>query len=211
MRPWLLLTALALGCTQLDPSGDPTAPVAVQAATSSGGGTAPAPTEPQGDFDFEAEDAQAEDLADPDADDAPVEGDDLVALQAKMLGLSAPPAAPATPEPTPAAPAAVAPAMVAPAAPAPMWDPASQRPIKGSFGITVVDTRVDLQPPEARIILPNGERATLTPGDMVPQFGVVLLAVGRDAVQIATVSPEGYYATVTPQTVAVLSPVVPAP
>lgn len=182
---------LALGCVPVEPSGSPLTPVRVTPVERPAAAPA-APDAPQGDFDFEAEDREEEGPADAAAD--PLE------LQARLLGVpveSLRKPAPA-PEPAPAAPVAAGPA-------APVWDPTVPLP-DASFGIRILAVLLDIQPPRAVIGLPDGREQVVTPGAMLPTEGLVVLAIGRDAVQIAKVTPQGFYAKVETQTVRALYP-----
>lgn len=184
-----LLTLLA--CEPVPSSGRILEPVRV---TSHAPAAAPAaPTGSQGDFDFESEDRQANGE----------EGEqDPIALQARLLGLSPDQITrpPPTPEP---APAPAAPAV--PAVAAPIWDPS--RPLPDvQFGVRVLGVLLDLQPPRAIIGLPDGREQVVTPGAMLPAEGLVVLAIGRDAVQVARVTPSGFYARVDTETIRALYP-----
>jgi hypothetical protein len=141
---------------------------------------APAPAEPaapQGDFDFEAEDR-----LEPAVDAAP-EAFDPNELQAKATNIE-----PGPPDPT-----------------IPAWDPS--QPVPGtSFGIRLLAVILDVQPPRAVIGLPDGREQVVQPGAMVPEIGVVVLAIGRDAVQVAHVTPQGFYAKVDTETIRALYP-----
>jgi hypothetical protein len=102
-------------------------------------------------------------------------------------------------------PAVAPPALVAAAAAAPVWDPSVPIP-DVSFGIRVIAVVTDVQPPRAMIALPDGREQVVSPGAMLPEIGVVVLAIGRNAVQIARVTPNGFYARVDTDTIAVLAP-----
>lgn len=204
MRCWTILTVGLLGCQQVPSSGNLFKPATVAQAQ-----LAVQPTGPQGSFDFEEEDFQEGELADPEADDAPVSGDDALALQAKMLGIPVP----SRPAATPTAPSTPAPAVApsgAQAVPMPQWDGAAKAPVLGSFGLKVVSTHTEVQPPYANVILGDGTGLMVRPGDMIPEAKLIILAVGRDAVQVATVTPEGFYARVDTETLSVFYPVQPA-
>lgn len=186
---WLLALA---ACTPMEPSGRPFAPVVPPRAV----GPAPAPVVPrgpQGDgsaFDDERTDEPRADA--PDAD-TPVERgdpDDKLAAMARFARSAPAPAPAVAPLPTP---------------PAPVWDPSRPLP-EASFGVRVLAVLLDLQPPRAVLGLPDGREQVVTPGAMLPAEGLVVLAIGRDAVQIAHVTPQGYYARVETDTVVALAP-----
>lgn len=195
-----LCLALA-ACTSIPPSGHPFSPTsrAPTAAAPS------APLGPQGDgsaFGDERTDEAAEgseggsrrdEGADPTAADPGVSPDDTLAAMARFA--RTPPAA-GTGSP------AVAPL---PATPAPVWDPSRPLP-DASFGVRVLGVLLDLNPPRAVLGLPDGREQVVTPGAMLPAEGIVVLAIGRDAVQIARITPQGFYARVETDTVASLAP-----
>ncbi|MCB9689930.1 MAG: hypothetical protein H6738_25100 [Alphaproteobacteria bacterium] len=186
-----LLTLLA--CEPIPSSGRMLEPVRVTGPARAPA-AAPAPASgPQGDFDFESEDREG----------ASGEGEqDPIALQARLLGLSPDQVARPAPAPEPA-PAPTAPAL--PAVAAPIWDPS--RPLPDvQFGVRVLGVLLDLQPPRAIIGLPDGREQVVTPGAMLPAEGLVVLAIGRDAVQVARVTPSGFYARVDTETIRALYP-----
>ncbi len=211
----LFLTGGVSGCVQLEPSGHPLVPVPV-----SGSREAPAPPSepeiPQGSFDFEAEDRR----------DLPPGGvTDPVALQARMLGVplsevQAPSSSPASSPAATATTATTATAATAAAAAAattaaggapahrlasPVWDPT--KPLADtSFGVRVVATLLEIQPPRAVIALPDGSEQVVQPGTMLTEHSMVILAIGQDAVQIARILPRGFYAAVETETIRSLYP-----
>jgi hypothetical protein len=190
MRIWLLLAAAA--CTPVPPSGHPFTPVA--GAPAPAPAASPAPQGPQGDGTAFSDDRDDGDAAGGDGEERGAgDPDDKLAAMARFA--ATPPA------PAPAAPA-VAPL---PATPAPVWDPS--RPIPdASFGVRVLGVLLDLNPPRAVLGLPDGREQVVTPGAMLPTEGIVVLAIGRDAVQLAHVTPQGFYARVQTETVQALSP-----
>lgn len=191
MRGALMALVLLVGCDQVPP-GDPleaARPGARAVATSSGSGT--------GGFDFDGEDRKDE------QDQAPSDADPL-AIQAGLFGLDpdavkAP--APAT-EPAPA-PAATPVAAVAGGVPMPQWLPG--QPLDGTFGVRVISTLNDLQPPRAVIATANGQELVVQPGQMLPEHRMIVLAIGQGAVQLAHITPQGFYARVDTETIAALA------
>jgi len=108
---------------------------------------------------------------------------DLQALRAE-LGV--------TGEPPPADPAPPTPAMP-PAAPA-RWTPAS--PVAFGWGLRLVSTVDAASPPRAILGLPDGREEVVKAGDLLPDVGVVVLAVGQGVVQVGLVTAEGDHARV---------------
>ncbi|MCK6505702.1 hypothetical protein L6R53_20290 [Myxococcota bacterium] len=170
------------GCEPMAPSGNPFAPVKVQ-AVATGPAAAPAADPRFADFDEEPQSFSSEELAamaggtaaDPAA--APAAG-----------GADSAPAAPTTPAAPTAAQvgadlAVQAPAVINPAAPL-------------GWAVRLVSTVPMAQPPRAILGLPDGREVVVTPGAMVPEVGLVVLAIGAQSVQLARVQATGDHATV---------------
>lgn len=95
-----------------------------------------------------------------------------------------------------AAPAVVT-APVSPAgtaAPAPRWTPADA--VTLSWGLRLVTTIDDATPPRAILGLPDGSEEVVKAGDLMPDVGVIVLAVGDDVVQLGQVTAQGDHADV---------------
>ena len=191
----ILLTALA-ACETTQSTGRVFEPAVVSAPAAAAPAAATAPA-PQGGFDFEGEDR---------GPDEGGEGSDLdpVALHAGLFGADPGEFAPAPePEPAPApAPTPTPVAAIGPAMAAPVWEAGA--PLEGSWGVRLMATLHDVQPPRAVLSLSDGQELVVQPGQMLPEHKLVVLAVGRDAVQIARVTPQGYFAKVETETVASL-------
>jgi hypothetical protein len=193
----LIILALA-SCQPVANPGDPLQPVT--------GGTdvvqaTPTPLEgPQGDFDFDAEDRPVNELG--ATIDSESSEEELLALQARANGLD--PDELSAPEPAPApAPEPVAPAPLQAPAAVPAWDPT--QPISGgSWGIRLLATLHDVQPPRAVLGLPDGEEIVVQAGTFVEDHRLVVMAVGRDVVQVSRVTPQGFYARVETETLQAL-------
>ncbi len=200
----LFLTLLLAGCDPI-PAGDPFSPVKVTKPAAAAPVAAPAgpdgatPAEPvgttTGSFDFDGEDRKEDELVDGEID--PIEA------QAGLLGVDPD----SLTEPAPKAP--VVQTVAAPALPTPVWQ--TDQPLDGSFGLRVIATLHDVQPPRAVIATADGEELVVQPGQMLPRHRMVVLAVGRDAVQVAHVTPQGFYARVQTETIAALAPAASAP
>ena len=68
------------------------------------------------------------------------------------------------------------------------------------WGVRLVATLPAAQPPRAVLGLPTGAEVVVSPGSMVPEVGVVVIAVGRGTVDLALVTPEGDHARVEQRT-----------
>ena len=196
MRYVGILMVVLIGCNPVTPSGallepvhvDPiltAAPVAVE------DGDEAASVAVQDGFDFDADLAEEDAGANEDLTD--------IELQAKLLGVD--PSTLTKPEPAAAAPAA--PTVVVQAA-APMVDWNPEAPLEAAWGIRLISTLHDVQPPRAVIALPSGEEVVVQPGTMLPEARLVIIAVGKTAIQVARVTPQGFYAKIETETVASL-------
>lgn len=191
----LLLASSLGGCETIPSSGDPLAPVKVSAPTPAKPAPTPAPdaAEPADGFDFAGEDRTES--------EASSEELDPVALQARLLGVEVAerPAPPPAPGPLPV--------VQAPPAPAPIgeWDPAQPLP-DGSFSVRLLATLHDVHPPRAIIGMPDGTERVVQPGVILEAERLIVMAVGRDVIQLARVVPQGFYARVETQDVRALFP-----
>jgi hypothetical protein len=68
------------------------------------------------------------------------------------------------------------------------------------WGVRLVATLPAAQPPRAVLGLPTGIEVVVSPGSMVPEVGVVVIAVGQGTVDLALVTPEGDHARVEQRT-----------
>lgn len=100
--------------------------------------------------------------------------------------LAAPGYPPVTGTPTPP-PGAAAP-------PAPRWTPADA--VTLSWGLRLVSTVDASTPPRAILGMPDGSEEVVKAGDLIPEAGVVVLAVGQGVVQLGRVTPNGDHARV---------------
>lgn len=209
-RRWTLGSLLLFtGCVQVEPRGGLFEPVpgsdVKPASLGSGtGGGAEAPADPapaDGGFDFEADGRDSEDTPSEDDEEADlgrlaaglgVDGDLSVSTPPEVT--APPPAAmPQQPAVNPLRPPTVQ-----------VWTP--DTPLDGSFGVRLVSTVNDGVPPRAILGLPDGQEVVVKPGTMLPEQGVVVLAVGRDVVQVAEVVPSGDHARVQTQLLSSLYP-----
>jgi hypothetical protein len=173
---WCLALA---GCVEVPSSGNLLEPVPDAAPAEVVPVAAPPaePTEPQGDFDFEGEDRPEDEVAEPAGAD-PLDPNELQARATAIV-------------PGPSEPQ--------------LWDPNVPLP-DTSFGVRLMAVLLDVQPPRAVLGMPDGREIVVQPGALLPEQGVVVLAIGRDAVQIAHVTPQGFYAKVETETLRALYP-----
>jgi hypothetical protein len=72
-------------------------------------------------------------------------------------------------------------------------------PFEG-WPIRLVGTVPGAQPPRAILGLPDGKEVVVTPGTLVPDLGVVVLAIGNNTAEIAEIRPAGDHASVKART-----------
>ncbi len=191
MRPLVLSILLLAACDPIAPTGDlqsliqPRAEPVVAVAPTPLQGDATPVAEPGG-FDFDA-DAPGDDPIDPDATLSIAEalGLDVDADTAGLV-VEAPPM---TVED------------FAISAPVPVLDPSTSvgstaaipafQPVGMGFGVRLVSTTSQSQPPRAILGLTDGREVVVEPGTMLPDEKLVVLAIGQDAVQIAEITPMG--------------------
>ncbi|GEM_PF-1233545 len=69
-------------------------------------------------------------------------------------------------------------------------------PSSAAWGVRLLGTLHNAQPPRAALGLPDGTEVVVAPGSMLPSVGMVVITVGQDTVQVARVSPAGDHAEV---------------
>ena len=161
-----------------------------------------------GGYDFDA-DART----DEDEDSEPQALSDAE-LQARLLGVEVPAPAPApapiASTPTAAMPVAVAVPVAAPEVTATPRGFDMQQDLPGNWGLRLVSTVLDADPPRAIIGFPDGHEEVVQAGTLLPDEGVAVLAIGNNAVQIAEIIPEGDHARVESRVISALFPQQPA-
>ena len=190
----LCAATVVVACEPMAPSGDPLSAVPVQAAAA-GGDVAPErdPRFPdEGPVELSSEDLQKK----------PTTAGGGTASTTKVGAAAAPAATSVT---TPAASAASTASTASEATPQaqPVVQASAQAvsataAATAGWPIRLVRTHLDEQPPSAILALPDGRRIVVSPGDMVPERGLVVMAIGRERVQLAAINSNGDHATVVP-------------
>jgi hypothetical protein len=70
----------------------------------------------------------------------------------------------------------------------------------GGWPLRLVATVPGAQPPRAILGLPGGQEVVVTPGTMLPDAGVVVMAIGSGSIELAEVRPAGDHAVVEART-----------
>ncbi|MBK7756302.1 MAG: hypothetical protein IPI35_07820 [Deltaproteobacteria bacterium] len=197
-----MLGLLIFACAQTTPSSDlltatPASPVSASYVAAAAG---PAVANPAGPPGLSPEFAEAVAVA----TDADPFGKASAAAEA-----AAEAAAPAPAEGAAVAEVAPAEAVVEPAAPPPEAPPAMGLPTQPAWAVRLLMTLPQAQPPRAALGLPSGEERIVSPGSMLPDLGLIVIAVGADSVQLARVTPAGDHAVVEPLTLTAQYPIQP--
>lgn len=187
----LCAATVLVACEPMAPSGDPLSAVPVQAAAA-GGDVAPErdPRFPdEGPVELSSEDLQKKPTT---AGGGTASTTRVGAAAAPAAASSATPATPATPAASETVPQAQ------PVVQASAQAVAATAAATAGWPIRLVRTHLDEQPPSAILALPDGRRIVVSPGDMVPERGLVVMAIGRERVQLAAINSNGDHATVVP-------------
>ena len=184
-----MLGLLIFACAQTTPSSDlltatPASPVSASYVAAAAG---PAVANPAGPPGLSPEFAEAVAVA---TDEDPFG-------KAPGEGAAAAEAAPAEP------------VVVEAAAPPPEAPPAMGLPTQPAWAVRLLMTLPQAQPPRAALGLPSGEERIVSPGSMLPDLGLIVIAVGADSVQLARVTPAGDHAVVEPLTLTAQYPIQP--
>lgn len=182
----LLLLALICGCEQIEPSGNPLQPAKVAAA---------APTVvPVHVVDGVAAIEDSEETFSLSSEEmAPGAPAEVVEKGADHTPPSAEatPVATATDDVAPTASASVS--TPVPAATASIGWP---QQVGKAWPVRLVTTVPNASPPRAILGLPDGKEIVVNPGSMVPDFGLVVVAISPGAAELAKIAPAGDHATI---------------
>lgn len=198
-----MLGLLIFACAQTTPSSDlltaaPASPVSASYVAAAAG---PAVANPAGPPGLSPEFAEAVAVA--------TDADPFGLASAAAAEAAAEAAAPAPAEGAAVAEVAPAEAAVEPAAPPPEAPPAMGLPTQPAWAVRLLMTLPQAQPPRAALGLPSGEERIVSPGSMLPDLGLIVIAVGADSVQLARVTPAGDHAVVEPLTLTAQYPIQP--
>ena len=199
---WATLGVLGLsGCETVESSGTPFQPVAVASPAAAGSLASAAigdteSEEPKFRMSFDGtttkvESGPADLVAEQkakDASDAVAEAEKPSALDGLLASAQAAPSEPRVP-----APSATGSALPPMTNAAPVADPAQI----GGWPVRLVKTIPDAQPPRAVLGLPSGKEIVVTPGTMIPEQGLVVVAIGPNRVQLGQVTSQGDHANIT--------------
>lgn len=184
---WASVALMIGACEPMEPSSDP-----VAGARSSGTSSF---TEVDDTKPVPLSEVEGSPTEDADPDESTTGSDDPMALLLAARDAQAE----AAPEPEPKAEVVVRRSVTRES-----WDPSQATP--GNWGVVVLSTDTVSQPPTAVLGLPDGSSVVASAGDMLPDLGVVVMAVGVNAAQIASIQGMGDRATVTTTVLAAMHP-----
>ena len=191
MYLWLFASML-VACEQVAPEGDPLQPVAVSE-----------PSEPQ----VASENPSAE-AGDDEAEEEvfSISSEELLAIASgEEVGDPAKEVAPVE-EPKDAAEMAEEPAAIP--VPTPQKTADGVAPTSSGWGdvigkawpVRLVTTVPNATPPRAILGLPDGREVVVNPGSMVPDMGLVVVAIAPNSAELARIAPAGDHATIETMT-----------
>lgn len=185
MHLWLLVSMFA-GCEQIAPSGNPLEPVVAETSLE------PVPTDP--DLSAETAEETEEDVFSISSEEllAIANGDDPSAAP-EPVAVPPPEEPPAVEEEPPPPPAIEQPAP--PAQPS-AWSEALGK----AWPVRLVTTVPNASPPRAILGLPDGREVVVNPGSMVPDMGLVVVAIAPNSAEVARIAPAGDHATIETMT-----------
>jgi hypothetical protein len=184
MYLWMLVSMLG-GCEQIAPSGNPLEPVVAGPASTEPGSEEPEP-------DSETTEESSEEVFS-------ISSEDLLAIARGEDPSTPEPETAAAPEESPP-PVAEAPsfpsAIEQPSAPPPPPPSAWGETLGKSWPVRLVTTVPNASPPRAILGLPDGREVVVNPGSMVPDMGLVVVAIAPNSAELARIAPAGDHATI---------------
>jgi len=186
MRTVLFLSFLA-ACEQVTPAGNPLKPVQVKAMPAVEGSTDAPDTSPEEDeevFSISSEEMQAiaegKDPSAPENTEADAVGDEAPAVDSpppasEVAGGQAPPSKPSVTQGWP-------------------------KQVADAWPVRLVTTVPNASPPRAILGLPDGREVVVNPGSMVPDMGLVVVAISPNSAELAKILPAGDHATIESMT-----------
>ena len=180
----LLLLVLISGCEQIEPSGHPLQPVQVAADAPTAVPVhvidAPAVADQEEEEAFSLSSEEMAPGGQADAADTVSEGALAAADSAPPVSVPDEVASPEPPPVTAAAAAAIG------------WP----QQVGKAWPVRLVTTVPNASPPRAILGLPDGKEIVVNPGSMVPDFGLVVVAISPGAAELAKIAPAGDHATI---------------
>ena len=186
MYVWLFATVL-IGCEQVVPKGDPLQPVSVGVSVSEESGTEAVEVEPEEEvFSISSEELAA--IASGETEDEPaVDKPEASSPQGQAPVVDTVPSEPAA-EPA-----------TTPSASVPSGSGWSEV-IGKAWPVRLVTTVPNATPPRAILGLPDGREVVVNPGSMVPDMGLVVVAIAPNSAELARIAPAGDHATIETMT-----------
>jgi hypothetical protein len=186
----ILFSFFLVACEQVAPSGNPLEPVPVaaqeEAASAPEADLANAGEQAEELADEEVFTISSEELAEAVAAPAPTDDAEASADNASVEGQ----------EPKAAVPLAPPAAEHTQNSPRPGWP----GQVANKWPVRLVTTIPNASPPRAILGLPDGREVVVNPGSMVPDLGIVVVAISPNSAELAKVAPAGDHATIESMT-----------
>ena len=185
MYVWLFATVM-VACQQVTPDGDPLQPVVIDAEEP----TEDAVDEPEDASDEEVFRISSEELAEIANVDGPTEAPSEKVTQEEVANSNPVETKSETPKVE----------AVSPAAPVGPGSSGWGDVIGKAWPVRLVTTVPNATPPRAILGLPDGREVVVNPGSMVPDMGLVVVAIAPDSAELARIAPAGDHATIETMT-----------
>jgi hypothetical protein len=178
-----------IGCEPVTPSGNPLEPATVAAVASQT--VAPAATEDAADGAQEEQEEAQEDAK------FTISSEELNQLaKGEIPGTEEPEAEVAEDKPSAEDVTETRPVPETAEPPTSGWKQA----VGKAWPVRLVTTVPNATPPRAILGLPNGKEIVVNPGSMVPEMGLVVVAISPNSAEIARIAPAGDHATIESMT-----------
>ena len=187
----LLFPFFLVACEQVAPSGNPLKPVSVDVSVEPSVESDDALDEEEDVFTISNEELAAVVTGEEEGDEEDSNGQGAADPNPETTQEQGPTG-------SPSAPAVQAEAAVAPPPPAatPGWPGQTAK----AWPVRLVTTIPNASPPRAILGLPDGREVVVNPGSMVPDLGIVVVAISPNSAELAKVAPAGDHATIESMT-----------
>ena len=188
----LLFPFFLVACEQVSPSGNPLKPVSVDVPVEASAEADDALDDDEEEvFTISSEELAAVVKGEQGADDEDSTGQDEAVVATDAVEKQGPAVTSSAP---------VVQTEVAVTTPQPGATPGWPGPTAKAWPVRLVTTIPNASPPRAILGLPDGREVVVNPGSMVPDLGIVVVAISPNSAELAKVAPAGDHATIESMT-----------
>lgn len=188
----LLFPFFLVACEQVSPSGNPLKPVSVDVPVEASAEADDALDDDEEEvFTISSEELAAVVKGEQGADDEDSTGQDEAVVATDAVEKQGPAVTSSAP---------VVQTEVAVTTPQPGATPGWPGQTAKAWPVRLVTTIPNASPPRAILGLPDGREVVVNPGSMVPDLGIVVVAISPNSAELAKVAPAGDHATIESMT-----------